>query len=572
MSATLGEGGDLERLTGRKKIERLRIPPGWDRQGIGRRFFLFPSLPEEDLAEFNFSLIKKAGRSLILVPEEQKAKEIRDSIEKVIKFTTFSAQDIEASKAPFINCNEAVAVIANRYDGIDFPGDECRLLIAQGLPRAMNLQEKFLMSRMSATVLFNDRILTRIVQTIGRCTRSPNDYSAIVISGEELLNYLMNKERRKFLHPELQSELDFGIMQSKTEKQELIENFDLFLEHGEDWKSAEEDIIENRSSMVQEILPGTECLRSAVAHEIEYQHCLWNSDFVGALESCRSVLAILTDPDLKGYRALWYYLAGSTAYLGARNEIESLDSTAREYFSESSKAAPGLPWLNKLSHYRQDPDSQALVNNETLVIVENMEQVLENLGTVHNRKYDEKEKLILDGISSSEAKQFENAHMELGTLLGYDAGNKETNGAPDPWWLVNDTFCFIFEDHCEAKSESSLNVNKARQVGSHPNWVTDNLGVKDHANIMAVLISPVKHADSDALTHLKNVYYWSLEDFREWAKNALSIIRQLRRTFVESGDLEWRAQAVEAYEHHKLSPYSLANHLRQSPAIQRLQA
>lgn len=44
MSATLGEGGDLERLTGRPNITRLPVPPGWDRQGIGRRFFIFPEM------------------------------------------------------------------------------------------------------------------------------------------------------------------------------------------------------------------------------------------------------------------------------------------------------------------------------------------------------------------------------------------------------------------------------------------------------------------------------------------------------------------------------------------------
>ena len=37
MSATLGEGGDLERIFGRKKIERIPAPGGWDKQGIGRR-------------------------------------------------------------------------------------------------------------------------------------------------------------------------------------------------------------------------------------------------------------------------------------------------------------------------------------------------------------------------------------------------------------------------------------------------------------------------------------------------------------------------------------------------------
>ena len=42
MSATLGAGGDLERITGRSAIHRIPAPTGWDRQGIGRRFFIIP--------------------------------------------------------------------------------------------------------------------------------------------------------------------------------------------------------------------------------------------------------------------------------------------------------------------------------------------------------------------------------------------------------------------------------------------------------------------------------------------------------------------------------------------------
>ena len=64
MSATLGAGGDLERLAGRPKIVRLASPDGWDRQGIGRRFFIFPekSLDEEATKQLRWQLMKKAGR------------------------------------------------------------------------------------------------------------------------------------------------------------------------------------------------------------------------------------------------------------------------------------------------------------------------------------------------------------------------------------------------------------------------------------------------------------------------------------------------------------------------------
>ncbi len=44
VSATLGEGGELERSFGRAPIARLAIPEGWDARGAGRRFFVFPDL------------------------------------------------------------------------------------------------------------------------------------------------------------------------------------------------------------------------------------------------------------------------------------------------------------------------------------------------------------------------------------------------------------------------------------------------------------------------------------------------------------------------------------------------
>lgn len=218
MSATLGKGGDLERLVGRAPIKRLPVTAGWDSHGVGRRFFIFPemSLSAEEGKLLRLELMKKADRSLVLVPYTKLRDEIAEEVTNVLGYQVFNAEDIEGSKTQFINAKEAVAIVANRYDGIDFPGNECRLLFIEGLPKATNLQERFLMARMGANVLFNERIQTRVLQAIGRCTRSLEDYSAIVVSGEELPDYLADPHRRKYFHPELQAELTFGVEQSKS--------------------------------------------------------------------------------------------------------------------------------------------------------------------------------------------------------------------------------------------------------------------------------------------------------------------------------------------------------------------
>jgi hypothetical protein len=61
MSATLGSGGDLERMMGRKSIKRISVPDGWDRQGVGRRFFIFPemSLKPDPAAVLRRRLMKR---------------------------------------------------------------------------------------------------------------------------------------------------------------------------------------------------------------------------------------------------------------------------------------------------------------------------------------------------------------------------------------------------------------------------------------------------------------------------------------------------------------------------------
>ncbi|GGE74789.1 DEAD/DEAH box helicase [Sphingomonas prati] len=395
MSATLGSGGDLERLTGRRSIKRLQVPEGWDRQGIGRRFFIFPdsSLEADDAVTLRHQLMQRAGRSLVLVPSEQQADEIREDVKTNLGFDTFGADAIEESKEPFVAMAQAVAVIANRYDGIDFPGNDCRLLFIEGLPRAANLQERFIMLRMGASQLFNERVQTRVLQAIGRCTRSLQDYSAVVVSGEELPDYLADRRRRVHLHPELQAELEFGSEQSAgTTMADIIENFEIFLANDARWDAANNDILRKRAVAVQLPFPALGELQTIVGSEIDYQARLWQGDYEGAVEAAESALGNLTDSDLRGYRALWHYLAGSAAWYGERAGIASLGMKARSHFSLAKRAAVDLPWLVKLARYQTPGEPSSGRSPRLLEQIERVEGVLERLGNVTDREFNKRER------------------------------------------------------------------------------------------------------------------------------------------------------------------------------------
>ena len=570
MSATLGSGGDLERMVGRHPIQRLPVPKGWDRQGVGRRFFIFPdmSLKEDDVASLRRELMKVAGRSLVLVPTDRMREEIASDVKKNLGFKTFDATDIEDSKKPFVTSKEAVAIVASRYDGIDFRGNECRLLFIEGLPKAANLQERFLMARMGATILFNERIQTRILQAIGRCTRSLEDFSAVVVSGDELPEYLTDVKRKKFLHPELQAELSFGVDQSKNASaKDMMENFKIFLENGEDWENVNQQIVAARRQEVQKAFPAMGDLGRVVANEIEFQSHLWQADYESAMASAECVLGGLDASELRGYRAWWHYLAGSAAWLGAEGGTSGLSLKARAQFDHAKSATRGIPWLVGLARYQADQDQAAVDDTVLMGQIERVEAILARLGTVHDRSFALREKEILEGLASED--DFEQAHKLLGEMVGFEVGKVEEEGSPDPWWIAGDA-CLVFEDHAGAQESSTLDVKKARQVSSHPAWMVANVPASQNAKILPVLVTPVKKVSSKAVAHLTGVALWPVKDLQQWAQNALATLRQARRTFFESGDLTWRENAAELFQQNDLSARPLFDKLRKMPAAKYL--
>ena len=156
-------------------------------------------------------------------------------------------------------------------------------------------------------------------------------------------------------------------------------------------------------------------------------------------------------------------------------------------------------------------------------------------------------------------------------MLGFDADKQEIDGSPDPWWIAG-SLCLVFEDHAGAHANSALDVTKARQAASHPNWIRANVEAASGATILSVLVTPVSTAREGAMPHLRDVALWSLDEFREWAETALTVLRELRKTFAEPGDLVWRAAAAETFEQHGLDAPSLVAKLKARPATNYLTA
>ncbi|WP_459925821.1 DEAD/DEAH box helicase, partial [Desulfatiferula olefinivorans] len=504
MSATLGEGGDLERIFGRKRIQRIPAPDGWDKQGIGRRFFVFPmrKLDEDSSLDNTISWITKFNRALILTPSNRDAEKVRETIKdhpEALHYKLIDAAQLEASKKSFTEVDSAIAVLANRYDGIDLIGDECRCLVVYGLPESTNLQERFIISRLAASILFQIRIRTRVTQAVGRCTRSSTDYALVVIIGEKAHEYFHLPEKRDVLHPELQAEVNFGVEQSNVEyPSELGENIDIFIDHGSEWKNVDNYILETRDELNQESIPYAEQLGESVSHEVKYQDALWAGDYEQALSSAKDVLAHIEEGhELKGYSSLWNYLAGSAAYQTDQIQI------AQDHFSKAFSYAYTLPWLKQIQNLVSDNTKEIPVDIFYGERIERIEGILERFGKSSSAKIERFFQNIREGLSSSESKPFEKAQVDLGQLLGFESGNTEGHGDPDPWWVFGRQG-IVFEDYTATGDNPVVSKKKTLEAKGHP----DTLASKHPGVIFSVVFcSTSETLHHAAIPHTGEIFY-----------------------------------------------------------------
>jgi len=539
MSATLGEGGDLERIFGREKIKRIPAPDGWDKQGIGRRFFMFPMrIWDEELSlEQSISWVTKFNRALVLTPSNQDADRVRVVINanpSISHYLLFDASNLEVSKKCFVS-ESAIAVLANRYDGIDLIGDECRYLIVYGLPESTNLQERFVISRLGASVLFRVRIRTRVTQAVGRCTRSATDYALVVVLGDKIHQYFHKPENREALHPELQAEVNFGVDQSQVDDAaELDANIDNFIQHNDEWETADSHILETRDSLSQAAIPSTEFLEKIVSHEVKYQNCLWAGDYDQALSFAKNVLADLSGDDLRGYRALWNYLAGSAAFVAGQTSV------AQDHYAAAAAAANALPWLKCLRNQVGEQSAEQPVGVVYGERIERIEALLEKFGKANSRKIEQYFSSIRNGLASAESKPFEAAQVKLGRLLGFEADNSDAQGAPDPWWVLG-RHGIVFEDYTATGENPVVSKSKAIQAKAHPDTLADKYpGVQFHV----VFCTTSKMLDGIAKPHVSDISYISVADFKVFSEVCMAVIRVLWDSYSSPGDIKWREVAA----------------------------
>ena len=506
LSATLGDAGELERAFGRAGIERVPVPPAWDRTGSGRRFFVFPELapspedsPLDDASASDLGLtgelLNLATKRLVLTPDDDSARRIADTL-YVPASQRFTARDTDSGIQAFLGAEAGTLLAANRYDGMDLAADSCRMMLMSGLPTGSHLQDRFLETKLRASVVLHERIRTRVLQGAGRCTRGPKDWAIVVIAGEDLLRFFSRSEVRQSLPIELQAEITFGLEQSQTPANELLLLTESALAQDDVWQEdAEPELAALRREAIRTPQPSVTELSESATLEVRAWVLAWKQDWAAAAREAVDVLEQLTAPELRPYRALWAYLGSAWSGFAAADGNTAAAEQSAALLREAHKAATGTTWLKEVQPLpREALDSEPADEEGVDRVIELLRGKLKSLV-----KFNSQSAKKLADLSQQGASKYEQALVVLGELIGAESFKPPGQGRADAVWIWESLWITV-EAKSEQKTEGMLSMDYVRKTNTQLTSVAGDRGVDiPPEGSISVIVSPRSVVDPDAV-------------------------------------------------------------------------
>jgi len=520
LSATLGSAGELERAFGRVDVERVAMPPGWERHGSGRRLVLMPAagMPGPAAAGFMRRTIGALPRSLALVPSRRRIEEVQSLLPE--DWQRFTMEDVDDRLEPFRSCSRCTLILTNRYDGIDLPGETCRLIVITGLPAGTHLQERFLFDTADARSALRERIRTRLVQGMGRATRSRSDRAIVLLTAEDLLTFVNDPGNLTGMRPELQAEIAYGQYLAR-ERASLDDAVTAFLAGGSEWEDAEAYLRDQAEEAELDPPAGAQALEQSARSEVLACEAAWRGEMGIASTHAQAAARQLTAQAVGGYRTVWKVLAAHWAVQHALVTQDPLDARVAAELSRDARAsARSRPWHPSIPSVEVRADAETLARRAVRIA----ERLMRLARTPRADRYLERAE---QSIGETDSTQFELGLLWLGELLGFDAVRPAAKASPDGAWRDGDDH-LLWEAKSEQLAGGVVSVTNVRQANTHPTWVERQLDWSEESVARTFLVTPRTEIDTGvAAIAAEHVVLCSPDAVRALAADAVAMWQDL---------------------------------------------
>lgn len=398
-------------------------------------------------------------------------------------------------------------VLVNRYDGIDLPGDACRLLVLDGLPPGGSLYAQYVMTARPQSRQLRSNQAQRIEQGLGRGVRSGGDYCAVLLLGSDLISFLTLVENREFLSPETRLQIEIG----QTLAQEIRRGgsdpllsihrlIHQCLQQDPGWKKFHREMLSRVSYVASSDLP----LKLAEMERKAVQ-LFRGGQAQGASDSVQKAIDDLPqlDPVDKG----WYLqLAAQLLHKVDPGRAQEIQRKAHELNPRLFRPLEGVQYRRLMEKGTQASRAVEWLrgyDNANAVVVA-VDEILAKLSF---------------GVEPNE---FEQALADLANLLGLQSQRpeKDYGSGPDVLWLLSDGAFFVIEAKNNVSlTRSTVSKDEVGQLANSINWFRQHYPGQ---SLTAIMVHPCSVCAHDA---------YPPEDAKVLAPEGLSNLQKRIRGF-----------------------------------------
>ena len=505
LSATLVSSDAFTRTFGRKP-DLIIIPE--TTAGECERLILMPSRTRSIQNEIEVA--KKAiehKKALILVPTYTHAEKWKDFALLPEKENVTTA--INEFKS---TTSQSKLLLAARYDGIDLPGDTCRVMVIDDLPMGVGQLEKYLWEYLRLSNSLRSTIASRIVQSFGRISRGMSDHGVVLITGEKLIKWLITPRDVSLLPKFLQKQISLGyeISNQIDNAEELTEIIEKCLNRDEQWVSAYKTNMQDTEALDNE--GDLNLLTKIAMSEADFGLNMWNRDYASAAKCFVMSLtdAFLASSSTGAWHSLW---------LGLAYDCLGDSDKAIEMYKQSHAIQKTIPPLPSIEDDKSDQ------NNIPVQVIEVDRQFkINNDGSIILPKSLFVDLAHLNGSGSP--KQTEESLRALGQYLGMNSSrpDNEYGTGPDVLWLSSDKAALCIEVKTDKSESSNYQKKEIGQLADHTQWVKDTYSIE---NIIPIFVGPIVPATEPA-NPPPNFKVIKLEQFNDLASRLKATLNDVK--------------------------------------------
>jgi replicative superfamily II helicase len=516
MSATIADDSELIKTFGAHKDAVLNPLTSRSLAGISERMILTPQLMEygPNVAEVtreiaNWTITDRKLGVVVLSPSNRLAQEWSD-------VATIASGALEVDvlvKKLQKRETDGPVVFANRYDGIDLPGDSCRLLIIDGQPQGSSNYELFKASALQGGSSLARMLAQRIEQGMGRAARGSGDFCVVLLVGADLAAWIAKESNFKYLTAPSRAQLEIGSDISKKIKtnSELQETVSYSYDRNSDWKNFH---AESLAEMVEEsetqVLPI--CLASSERKAIN----LWRDGYhEKAIAKLLDAIQEIGESDrqLKGW--LFQICARVAYHWGDRNLSDRYQQQAYGLNRILQRPTIRPPYQSLI------PPGSQVEKLFTLVSEFRFRRGLEN----------EFETAVSKLSASSSASQFEQALADLGRMIGFVTERFDDEGkGPDLIWLLSDSKALVIEAKSRKLASNHFTKDEHGQLLVAEEWFKRN-----YPGITCLRVSVHPNQLSTEAAEATNSYVLTYSKLQELVVESRSLIQLISRSLL-TGD------------------------------------